>query len=85
MLARTVIRSVIRCNRNFVRGFSLPKDTIPNPKDTIPKETNPNDKYDMILAELDEIKDKQEWIIVLSTPIWIYTMATCIGTLIGFK
>ena len=42
-------------------------------------------KYDMIRADLDDLRDLQEWTLIGISPIYIYTILHCIGTLFGFK
>ena len=42
-------------------------------------------RYDMIQAELDDLKDKQEWILIGVSPLYIYSILNCIGILCGFK
>lgn len=49
-------------------------------KDVIPKEST--HKYDMILADLNDIKAKQQTIMILIIPICTYTIGTCIGVLL---
>jgi len=42
-------------------------------------------KYAMIRAELDDLKDKQDWILIGVLPLYIYSILNCIGILCGFK
>ena len=42
-------------------------------------------RYDMIQAELDDLKDKQDWILIGVSPLYIYSILNCIGILCGFK
>ena len=74
-----MLSSIIRrCNKHIVqRHHSIPKDALlKEPKDV---------KYDMILADLNEIKENQKLIITMISPVFTYTIGTCIGTLFGFK
>jgi len=42
-------------------------------------------KYDMIRAELGDLKDKQDWILIGVSPLYIYSILNFIGILCGFK
>jgi len=42
-------------------------------------------KYDMIRADLDDLRDLQEWTLIGVSPLYIYSILNCIGILCGFK